>query len=305
MDLRQLSALVAVVEHGSFSAAADALNTVQSNVSNHVARLEKELGVQLVDRQAGGLTEEGQAVVDRARRINGELDALVADVNALRHEVVGTVRLGMIGTIARWLVPSLLDGLAKKHPKVHLIAFEGTTVTLEPQLANGRLDLAVVHLPFPGHDLTYRRLFDEDVVLVVRPDHPLTGREPLEMADLEGVSLLLPAPGTPFREEIDQAATKAGVVLTAKAELEGLRLIASLTFDGHGPAILPATAVPDRLAKSWRRITVSGLPRRQVGVAARRRGLPSAPARAALSVLDEIIVGAVGNYSGLHPPGDR
>ena len=305
MDLRQLAALVAVAEHGSFSAAADALRTVQSNVSNHVARLEKELGVQLVDRQGGGLTEEGQAVVDRARRINGELDALVADVNALRHEVVGTVRLGMIGTIARWLAPSLLDGLAQRHPKVHLIAFEGTTVTLEPQLANGRLDLAVVHLPFPGYDLTSRRLFDEDVVLVVRPDHPLVGREPLEMADLEGVPLLLPAPGTPFREEIDQAAAKAGVVLTAKAELEGLRLIASLTFDGHGPSILPATAVPDRLASTWKRITVSGLPRRQVGVAARRRGLPSAPARAALSVLDEIIARAVGSHSGLHPPEDR
>jgi LysR family hydrogen peroxide-inducible transcriptional activator len=304
MDLRQLAALVAVAEHGSFSAAADSLRTVQSNVSNHVARLEKELGVQLVDRQSGALTEEGQAVVDRARRINGELDALVADVNALRHEISGTVRLGMIGTIARWLAPSLLAGLAERHPKVHVIAYEGTTVTLEPQLANGRLDLAVVHLPFPSYDLASRRLFDEEVVLVVHPGHPLAARPPLEMSDLEGVPLLLPAPGTPVREEIDQAATKAGVVLTAKAELDGLRLIASLTFDGHGPSLLPATAVPDRLARDWERITVTGLPRRQVGVVARRRALPSAPARAALSVLDDIIVGAVGGHYGLHPPGD-
>jgi DNA-binding transcriptional LysR family regulator len=305
MDLRQLSALVAVAEHGSFSAAADALRTVQSNVSNHVARLEKELSVQLVDRQGGGLTEEGQAVVDRARRINDELDALVADVAALRHEVVGTVRVGLIGTIARWLVPRLLEGLAEQHPKVHLIVFEGTSVTLEPQLANGRLDLAVVHLPFPGHDLTTRRLFDEDLVLVVRPDHPLVGREPLDLADLERVPLLLPAPGTAFRDEIDQAALKVGVVLIPKAELDGLRLIASLTFDGYGPAILPATGVPDRLAGSWKRITVRGLPRRQVGVAARRRGLPSAPARAASSVLDAIILAAVGNHYGLHTPGDE
>jgi DNA-binding transcriptional LysR family regulator len=304
MDLRQLAALVAVAEQGSFSAAADSLRTVQSNVSNHVARLEKELGVQLVDRQSGSLTEEGQAVVDRARRINGELDALVADVNALRHEVVGTVRLGMIGTIARWLAPALLAGLAERHPKVHVIAHEGTTVTLDPQLANGRLDLAVVHLPFPGYDLTSRRLFDEDVVMVVHPEHPLASREPLELSDLADLPLLLPAPGTPFREEIDQAASKAGVVLTAKAELEGLRLIASLTFDGHGPSILPATAVPDRVARDWKRIPVSGLPRRQVGVAARRRALPSAPARAALSVLDDIIVAAVGTLPGLHPPGD-
>src|SRR4030088_2196923 len=103
MDLRQLAALVAVADHGSFSAAAEALHTVQSNISNHRAHLEKELGAQLVARHAGDLTEEGQAVVERARRVSAELEALVADVAALRHEFVGTVRMGMIGTTARWL----------------------------------------------------------------------------------------------------------------------------------------------------------------------------------------------------------
>ncbi|HET7721324.1 MAG TPA: LysR family transcriptional regulator, partial [Acidimicrobiales bacterium] len=73
MDLRQLAALVAVAETGTFSAAAEALHTVQSNVSTHVARLERELGVTLVDRAAGRLTEEGELVVARARRIQGEL----------------------------------------------------------------------------------------------------------------------------------------------------------------------------------------------------------------------------------------
>ena len=68
MELRQLAALVAVADHGSFSAAADALHTVQSNISNHVARLEKELGVQLIDRQGCLLTEAGAAVAERARR---------------------------------------------------------------------------------------------------------------------------------------------------------------------------------------------------------------------------------------------
>ena len=69
MDLRQLQALLAVAEHGTFSAAADALATVQSNVSTHVRRLERELGATLVDRHAGQLTQEGEAVVERARRI--------------------------------------------------------------------------------------------------------------------------------------------------------------------------------------------------------------------------------------------
>src|SRR5437762_10733323 len=90
MDLRQLNAVVAVADYGSFSAAADALHTVQSNVSTHVARLERELGAPLIDRSdACRLTEEGQAVVERARRIHGELDALIADVAAMRAEVTG------------------------------------------------------------------------------------------------------------------------------------------------------------------------------------------------------------------------
>src|SRR5215468_10518597 len=89
MDLRQLAALVAVADHRSFSAAARALHTVQSNVSTHVARLERELGVTLVDRASGSLTEEGEAVVGRARRVQAELDALVADVASVNSEVSG------------------------------------------------------------------------------------------------------------------------------------------------------------------------------------------------------------------------
>src|ERR1700691_2950574 len=134
MDFRQLQALIAIADNGSFSAAATALHTVQSNISSHVARLEKELGVLLVDRHAAQLTEEGQAVVERARRIAGELDAIVSDVAAMSHEVTGTVRIGIIGTTARWLTPQLLERLAKVHPKVHLVVGEGTGSTLEPQL---------------------------------------------------------------------------------------------------------------------------------------------------------------------------
>lgn len=96
MDLRQLAALVAVADHGTFSAAADALHTVQSNISTHVRRLEREVGAQLVDRAGNRLTDEGEIVVARARRVQEEIDAMVADVAALRHDVRGRSRLGVI-----------------------------------------------------------------------------------------------------------------------------------------------------------------------------------------------------------------
>ncbi|MDQ6784079.1 MAG: LysR family transcriptional regulator [Actinomycetota bacterium] len=301
MDLRQLQALVAIADHGTFSAAAAALHTVQSNVSSHVARLEGELGVQLVDRHGGALTEEGEAVVERARRIAAELDAAVSDVAAMRSEVTGSVSLGMIGTTAQWLAPLLVDRLAERHPKVRLVIGDGTSITLEPRLVSGALDMTVVNLPRTSPDLSERALFDEDLLLVVAAEDPLAGRDRVTMRDLDGRLLLLPASGTAFREEIDSAARAAGVSLVAKAEVDGVRLMASLCFRGYGPAILPATGTTD-MGDRFATTRVEGLPPRRVGVMVRRRGRPSAPARALLDVLDEVIAADLSGQYGLHPP---
>ncbi len=297
-----MQALVAIADHGSFSAAAVALHTVQSNVSTHVARLERELGVQLVDRHGGGLTEEGVAVVERARRVAAEIDATVADVAAMRSELVGVVHVGMIGTTARWLSPLLLGRLAGTHPSVRLVVGEGTSTTLEPQLASGAIDAAVVNLPNVSPDLAARPLFDEDVVLVVPADHPLGTEVEVDLASLDGLPLLLPAPGTTFRAEIDEATRKAGITLSVQAEIDGLLLIASLTRRGYGAAILPASGAAEVDPSRFARVAVRGLPRRRVGVVVRRRGRPSAPARAVLALLDEVVATGVAAGHGLHPP---
>ena len=301
MDLRQLQALVAVAEHGTFSSAAASLHTVQSNVSAHIARLERELGTTLVDRSAGRLTEEGHAVLARARRVGAELEALVADVAALRYEVSGTVRVGMTGTTGRWLVGPLLRRLDERHPGIHPIVVEGTSASLEPRLAAGDLDLAVVNLPVPGHDLLTEPLFTEDLLLVVHVSDPRAARSRLPLGELADVELLLPVPGSALRDEVDAATRRAGVQLRCRAELDGVRFIASLTFEGLGPSILPATAVPSYLRDTWRGVPIYGLPPRLVGVAVRRRGLPSAPARATRDVLQELIEDQGQVPSGVHP----
>jgi DNA-binding transcriptional LysR family regulator len=304
MDLRQLNAVVAIADHGGFSAAADALHTVQSNISSHVARLEHELGVTLVDRQAGRLTDEGTLVVARARRITGELEGLVADLAALHDEIVGIVRLGVIGTTSRWLVPRLLRTISSRHPRVRLVVVDATSTSLEPRLLAGELDLAVVNLPVPGRDLASEPLFDEDLVLVVPAGHSFAGRAGVELRDLAGVELLLPPPGTAFRGELDAAAAAAGITLTPLAEVDGLRLIAGMALEGQGPAIVPATGLsgPSE-TRRWRAVTVAGLPRRRVGVAQRRRGLPAPPARAVHAILREMAADA--GLPGVHPPQAR
>jgi len=302
MELKHLQALVGIADTGSFSAAAEALGTVQSNVSAHVARLERELDVTLVDRSTGRLTEEGQVVVTRARRMMAELDAIVSDVVSMRSQVRGRVRLGMIGTTGRWLVPQLFARLRQRYPEVVLTVTDGTNTTLEPQLLNGQLDLAVVTMPVPSDELSASPLFDEDLVLVVARNHPLAKAErPLPMAALGDLELVLPSPGTALREEIDAAAGFAGVVLHPLMELDGLRMIASLTFDGHGPSVLPATAVPERLRDQFELLGIEGLPRRRVGVALRVRGLPSAAARALIDLLYAVVQDESAVPGGLHP----
>ena len=299
MDLRQLAALVAVAEAGSFSGAARLLHTVQSNVSTHVARLERELGATLVDRTSGSLTDEGDAVVERARRVQHELESLKADVDALLHDVSGSVRVGCIGTVGRWLVPRLLEAVRVRHPKVTLVVVDATTTSLMPQLLSERLDLAVVNLPLNDPDVVARPLFDEDRIVVAPDDHPLAKLDRVSFAELAGHELLLEPRGTAFRDELDRTAEAAGLTLRSLAEVDGLRLVASLAFEGFGPAVLPTTAVPNWLKGPWRRIPVEGLASRQVGLAHRRRARLSAPARVVRETIEEVVSRA--DLPGVHP----
>ena len=303
MDLRQLAALVAVAETGTFSAAADALHTVQSNVSTHVARLERELGATLVDRHAGRLTEEGELVVARARAVQAELEALAADVASLHQEVSGTVRVGMIGTAGRWLVPALLTSLEERHPRVNVTVLEGNTTSLVPQLVSGRVELAVINYPTTDPDLVVEPLFDEDLIVVAPLDHPLAEAAEVAVADLAQHELLLPPTGASIRVDLDRAATAAGVTLRAKAELDGLRLIASMAMEGYGAAVLPSSAVPRWLTGDFRRIPVTGVTPRRVGIGQRRRGLPSAASNAVAAILREVVDDLAPHIPGLHPSG--
>lgn len=289
MDLKQLNSLLAVAEHGSFSAAARAIHTVQSNVSTHIARLEKELGVSLVDRSSGGLTEEGEAAVGRARRVVAEIDALASDVAALRDEVLGHVRLGMIGSVGRWLVPDVLDTMGARHPGVGLVVVDATTTSLLPQLLDGSLDLAVVNLPVPDPQLGAEPLFSEERILVVPDGHPLADRTEVTLADIAPHGLVLEPRGTAFRDELDQTAAGLGFELIPQAEVDGMTLVASLAFRGHGPAILPTTATLLEPPGAWSRVHITDLGGRSVGLARRRAGRLAAPARAVRDVLRELV----------------
>lgn len=304
MDLRQLNAFLAVVEHGGFTAAARATHTVQSNISTHVARLERELATTLIDRATGRPTQEGDAVVARARRIQAELAALEADVSSLQGTPRGTVRLGVIGTTARWLTPLLVEELDRCAPQIGLIVADGTTTSLALRLLDGDLDLAVVGLPIDDPELRATPLFDEDYVVVAPNTHPLAGLAVATVADLARHELLLAAPRTPIRREIDEAFSAAGLRAHPKVEIDGLRLLASLAFAGFGAAIVPASAAPGWIGGDWKRVPVEGLGRRKVGVAIRRRGMPSVAAQTVERVVRHLVGREAGSVAGVHATTD-
>ncbi len=301
MDVRQLNTLVAIADHGTFSAAARALFTVQSNVSGHIARLEKELGVTLVDRVNGGLTDEGVQVVERARRVLNEIDDIAADM-ASRHEgVSGNTRLGVIGTTARWLIPQLLDRLKVEHPSVRAIIQDGATSTLVPNVLNGHLNAAIIHLPIDEPDLLIEPLFAEDLLLLAAESHPLATDHEVPLTALDGVPLLLPPSGSALRRVLERAARTADITLRPQAEVDGVRLLASLALDGFGATIVPATAVPGWLEGAFCRVSVVGLPRRVVAAVHPRRPRPSAPTAATLASLHALIDDTGDSQPGVYP----
>ena len=138
-------------------------------------------------------------------------------------------------------------------------------------------------------------------MLIVPQGHAMADPDrPLGLEDLADMELLLPLPGTAFRDELDAVTRPLGITLLPAAEIDGLRLIASLTFEGYGPAILPATAIPSYLRSQFHPVPIEGLPRRRVGVAQRSRGLPSAPTRALVELLRAVVAVPGDRPSGVH-----
>ena len=300
MDLRQLNHLIAVAEHQSFSAAARALHTVQSNVSTHVAKLKKELSAALIDRHTMQPTAEGRAVLERARRIRTELQAINDDIVSMRHEVAGEVRIGCIGTTGRWMASPLLGRLAERHPALRPVLVDATTTSLTPRVLDGDLDMAIVNTPVVEAGLESEPLFDEERIIVAPADHPLADRGTIDVADLAEHPVMLTPRGTTFRDAIDQELVAAGVRLTAAAEVDGLRLLASLAYQGYAPALLPASAVSGYPDGNWSLVHVAGLARRSVGLVRNRRTTPSMPIRAAREVVLNVIREIAPRQPGIH-----
>lgn len=280
MDIRHLDALLAIAETGSFSAAAEVLHTVQSNVSEQIRQLERELGVPVLVRGRRGATptEFGGVVLERARRIRGELDAMRVDLSLLQGLEAGHASLGVVGTASRWLVPELVADLRQRAPGVHLRINEGASERLAAEVVAHEVTMAVVTEPILDARLAVEHLLEEDLVGLV-PGNVDLGPGPVAFSALAAMSLILPPAGNPFRLEIDEVAAAHGLTLSVPVEVEGVRLIADLVAAGRGASILPETAVPPGLS-GLRTVSIVGMPPRRLALVTARHAYLSLADRA-------------------------
>jgi LysR family hydrogen peroxide-inducible transcriptional activator len=267
MELRHLDALLAIADQGSFTAAADALSTVQSNVSAQVRQLEAELGAELIVRGRRGATptECGVAVLERARRIRRELEAMRDDLSMLQGLRTGHATLGIVGTASRWMIPALVADLRDEAPGVQLRINEGASERLASEVLAGELSQAVVTEPMTSPRLDVEHLLDETLVGLAPTDAADFGPEPVPLGRLAELPIILPPVGNPLRREVDETADAAGLTLAVPVEVEGIRLIADMVAAGGGASVLPETAIPPELPRV-RRVALRSVPPRRLGL---------------------------------------
>lgn len=250
MELRQLRYLTAVAEERSFTRAAERLYIAQSAVSHQIVKLEAELGVQLLSRSSRLVepTHAGELVVARARRILTETAAIEGEIAALQGLVCGRVGLGGMLALGPLDIAQLLGSFHRRYEGVEVKLVVATTRDLHARVHREELDLAVsVEVPgLASRDISGERLFDEELVAVLPPDHPLgTSESPLATSELAPYPFLGYYPGSATREAIDKRLNADGVLPRTTFESSDAGIVRRLVSHGLGVAILARSTVSE------------------------------------------------------------
>jgi len=246
--IRQLQYLKLLAEHGSFGRAADAAHVTQPTLSSGVQELEKILGAPVVDRARSGiiLTAVGHAALERATTILNEAEELVQAARNAGQPLTGRFRLGVIPTVAPFLLPKALPLLRARFPKLRLFLREDLTHRLLAALKGGQLDAALIALPYDMAGLQYAHVSEDELLAALPGDHPLAHEKEAPPSALENDDLILLEDGHCLR---DHALAACGLKPPrAIGEEEAfaatsLPTLVQMVSSGLGVSFLPAMAV--------------------------------------------------------------
>ena len=245
MELHQLRYFCAVAETGSFSRAAEQSHVSQPSLSQQIMKLEDELGARLFDRlgRSVRLTDLGKTFLPRARGVLRALEAARGDVVEHKDSLGGAVTVGVIPTVAPYLLPSYLTTFAKNFPQARLTVVEEITPVLLDRLRAGTIDVAVLALPIRGHEFAVSPLLTERLFAALPPKHPLARRRSLSLKDLRAESFLLLRDGHCFRDTAVAACDRARLQPQVIFESGQFSSLLSLVGAGMGVSIVPHMAI--------------------------------------------------------------
>jgi LysR family hydrogen peroxide-inducible transcriptional activator len=287
-----LRAFVAVAEKQHFGSAATTLGVNQSTLSQALSALENGLGVQLVERSTRRvfLTTEGRALLPQAQAVIDAATAFTAAAAGSVDPLRGTIRLGLIPTVAPYVLPILLARLDERLPGLTLRVIEDQTERLLTGLSEGSVDAALIALPAEARGMTEIPIYDEDFVLALPSGHPLAGKKRVPPAALADLPLLLLDEGHCLRDQALDVCRKAGV----HAELANTRAASLATAlqcvaGGVGVTLIPQSAVPVETARSQLDLAYFATPRpgRRIGLVFRASSGREGPYRQLAGLIGE------------------
>lgn len=242
MNLRHLRYLLAVAEHGHFGQAAAACGVSQPTLSIQLRRLEEQFGVTLFERGHKAILPTGACrdLLPHARAAVAEADAILAIARQARDPLAGSLRIGIIPTLAPYLLPLVFGALREALPRLDIEPWEDQTAALLDRLRRHELDAALLATPLDGPDLRGEALFEEPFLAALPPDHPLAAHATVTQAELSRDILVL-ADGHCLRDQALEACGHRGA-LGGTLRAASLPTLLNMVAAGYGTTLVPGLA---------------------------------------------------------------
>ncbi|TXG92968.1 MAG: hydrogen peroxide-inducible genes activator [Rhodocyclaceae bacterium] len=250
MTLTDLRYIVTLARERHFGRAAEKCHVSQPTLSVALKKVEQRIGALLFERTSSDvrLTPLGEQVAAQAERVLEEAARLDEIATQGKDPLIGPLRLGVIYTIAPYLLPRLIPALNQRAPQMPLYLQENFTVRLAEQLRRGELDVAILALPFSEPGIVTRAVYDEPFRVAVPAGHPLQRERSIQPERLTAEHLLLLGQGNCFRDQVVQACPNLSEPGGLQGALEGssLETVRHMVASGAGVSVVPASAV-----ESW------------------------------------------------------
>lgn len=243
MEIRQLQYAVQLAEDRNFSRAAEKLHIAQPSLSQQIAKLEKELGVQLFRRDTSSvqLTNAGTIFVDKAQKVLDMLDQLQSEMDDIAQMRSGKLVIGSLPITGSHILPHVLPVYRARYPNIDIVLIEDTSTNLEMLTAKGQADVSLLSLPLQEKSLTYQSVINERIRLAVPPQHQLA-QQPSGTIDIKALAaepFIILKRGQGFRQITIDLCERAGFTPNIVFESSNIETVQSLVATGMGVAFVP------------------------------------------------------------------